>query len=111
MNWTRSHVATVLNKRVTSVFALTWFSFAWFFSSVIPLISDVTRSGSEWLARGVFAGFFVGAITAYFEYRRERKQLAEASRDEELEATVPTGNLVEQGKPNAADEPRRVSRT
>jgi hypothetical protein len=72
-----------INKRDLKVFFLTWFSFAFFFSSTMPLLADSQRSSIEWIVRGLVGGFFVGAATALVEVWRRRKN-PQALPNEEL---------------------------
>jgi hypothetical protein len=72
-----------MDRRTLKVFFLTWFSFAFFFSSVIPLTSDVQRSSTEWIIRGLIGGFFVAGLTALMEAWKRRKS-PQALPNEEL---------------------------
>jgi RimJ/RimL family protein N-acetyltransferase len=77
---------TMMQSRwIAKVFLLTWFSFAFFFVSVIaPLNADLGRSRSEWLLRGVIGGFVVAALTAYVERRRQARAAKQPLPSEEL---------------------------
>lgn len=86
----------MLSRQTTKTFLLSWFSFAWFFVSVIAVMNgDLQRSFPNWLIRGVIAGFFVGAISAYLDQRRRAKEPTPALPDEELKATATRSSLVE----------------
>ena len=73
----------MLSRRTLKVFLLSWFSFAFFFVSIIaPLNADLGRPFSAWLIRGTIAGFFVGAITAYLDHRKRASNMVRQQGEE-----------------------------
>jgi protein-S-isoprenylcysteine O-methyltransferase Ste14 len=72
-----------INKGSLKVFFLTWFSYAFFSSSMMPLLTDLQRSPTEWILRGLAVGFFVGAATAFMAVWKRRKH-PQALPNEEL---------------------------
>ena len=51
---------------------------------IAAMNNDMQRSFTNWIVRGVISGFVVGAITAYADYRRRKKELLEPLPNEEL---------------------------
>ena len=59
-----------MNKRLLRLFGLTWFSFAFFYSTMMPFVLE--RPTRELLGPGVFAGFFVAVVSTALEWMRLR---------------------------------------
>ena len=79
----RARQVIMLSRETTRTFLLTWFSFAWFFVSVIAVMNDdLQRSFTNWLIRGVIGGFFVGAIAAHLDRRRRTRELSQEAPSE-----------------------------
>ena len=68
--------------RLVRVFLATWFSFALFFSTMLPFLN---RPQSQLILRGIIGGFFVATATVLFErWRLSRTALTKPPLNEEL---------------------------
>ena len=62
-----------MRLRLVRFFCLTWFSFAFFYCTMMPLIDE--RTMRELLRPALVAGFFVAVASSLFEWMRLRHKV------------------------------------
>lgn len=59
-----------MRLRLVRFFCLTWFSFAFFYCTMMPLVDD--RTMRELLRPSLITGFFVAVVSSFVEWMRLR---------------------------------------